>query len=373
MRLIDYKVECAWIGLPVVEGFAPSNTTVVVHNNELLFQTRYVSYTKHLASEVFNPYGFDMCQNYLFDNPFYESRNFRWGNGKFNEIVYPTGEEVRFRGLEDARMVVWNGELYTYGVRCDKANGKTRIVIYTPDGREVVAQSPFDCDVEKNWMAVPDRPMTFVYSFKDYRVVVVKVEDDGSCRVVDNNNGNDTSEWLKNYWIHFNDIRGGSPLVKIDDGYLAVVHRQEWINTGLGIGNGYWYRHAIVRFDNNLNVVDITRWFILSHPLCEFCSGMAVYGDKVYLTYSVLDCIPMIMEFTLDGVMGLFGVEDDREEVDINYWEVVMVNLFNNGHVRSAGVLANWLLTLGFENPLYIDLYRPALGVEEYMKIKYRR
>ena len=363
MILTDYNVEYAVLGLPVVDGFAPSNTTVVVYNNELLFQTRYVSYTKHLASAVFNPYGFDTNQNYIFDKPFYESRNIRWGGGNFTEIIYPVGDDAYFRGLEDPRMVVWNGELYTYGVRCDKANGNTRIVIYMPDGREVVAQSPFDCDTEKNWMAVPDRPMTFIYGFRDYSTVIVKVEDDGTCSV----EISDSDDWTKENWVHFNDIRGGSQLVKIDDGYLAVVHRQVWENTN------YFYRHAIVRFDNNLNIVDMTRWFVLSHPVCEFCSGMAVFGDKVYLTYSVLDCIPMIMELTLDGIMSLFGVEDEREEIYISYWEGAMVRLFNVGHVRSACVLANWFLTLGLENPLFISLYMPMLSTEEYMKIKYRR
>lgn len=365
----DYKNESAWIGLPAVEGFAPSNTSVVVYDDELLFQTRYVSYTKHLASELFNPYGYDCNQNYRFDSPYYESRNYRWGvgQGRFEEVVYPSGEDVMFRGLEDARMVVWNNELYTYGTRCDKAGGDARIVLYTPSGEEVVVRSPFGCAVEKNWMAIPDRPMHFVYGFRDYKVVVVKVCADGSCEVLEND-GAVNMDWYTAGDVHFNDIRGGTPLVRIENGYLAVVHRQEWTY------GGYCYRHAVVRFDDRLNLVDITRWFQFMHPVCEFCTGMALKDGKVYLTYSVLDCVPMLMEFTLEGLLSLFGNDDfDTDATNVLYWEGVMANLYNGGQVRSAGVLANWFMTLGYDTPDLLAMYQPLLSVEDYMKIKYRK
>lgn len=72
--------------------------------------------------------------------------------------------------------------------------------------------------------------------------------------------------------------RGNTPLVKVDGGYLAIVHcviepdEQHTIKT--------YYNH-FVKYDNNLLPVLFSRPFKLTNKEIEFVTDLKLIGDEV--------------------------------------------------------------------------------------------
>jgi hypothetical protein len=240
-----------------------------------------------------------------------------------------------FKGLEDARFVVWDGELYVYGTRCDLIQDCSSIVIYTPRGEEIIARSPYSHSIEKNWMAIPDKPFTFVYGFIDGCTTVVKVDMYGVCSIegsIDN----------KNNKTLLQGVRGGTPLMEVSDGYIAVVHKQTYDN------NKYFYRHAFVHFDEELRVKKVSRWFIFINDVCEFCTGLTMKGGKVYVTFSILDCVPYLMTVGLEDLMYYIynrTTKYNEYVFDNNYYNYLIDTLQTQRQYKSVAIIANYVLT----------------------------
>lgn len=362
MLFLEKNFNIELITLPSVEGYAPSNTSVVNYNDELVFQTRYVSYSKHFTSNRFNPFDLPLNQNYIFNGSCYESRNFRYHGDKFEEVDYYKNVDYlcMFKGLEDARFVIWDEELYVYGTRCDLIKDRSCIVIYTPEGEEIIAKSPYSRSIEKNWMAIPDKPFTFVYGFIDGDTIIVKVERDGDCRVaysIDNKNNRDL--------LH--GVRGGTPLMKVSDGYIAVVHKQICDN------NSYSYRHAFVHFDEELRVKKVSKWFIFINDVCEFCTGLTMKGDKVYITFSILDCVPYLMTVGLEDLMYYIynRTTKDNEYVFDNKYYIDLIDILQKlRQYKSVSIIANYVLTHNYISAL-LPLYLEEMDLKMFLKIKY--
>lgn len=88
--------------------------------------------------------------------------------------------------------------------------------------------------------------------------------------------------------------RGNTPLVKVDGGYVAIVHgvidvdEQHKIKT--------YYNH-FVKYDNNLLPVAFSRAFKLTNREIEFVTDLKFIGDEVQIGVTENDDTPVVMTF----------------------------------------------------------------------------
>lgn len=94
-------------------------------------------------------------------------------------------------------------------------------------------------------------------------------------------------------------FRGGSQLVPVDDGWLALVHE-------VSEDDGYrFYEHRFVRFDETFAIV---AW---SPPFCfretraiEFAAGLACHGNRLVASFGVRDAEAWLVELDLLEVLA---------------------------------------------------------------------
>lgn len=283
------------IGYPtrILKGkFSESNITCVWYRDNLILNSRLINYVKLFQSPKFKPIdSINNSQIYIFTEDGFTSLNIISKFGKDNkiydikEVDYSKYDTVNsyYKGLEDCRLVVWNNKLYAYGTRWDKIQDRGCICLYELNDmfkpeKEIVIKPQFDNKCEKNWAAVCDKPFTFVYSHNP--LIVVKVNDNGDCNVIKRNEINDELR---------DTIKGSTQIVRYDENmYVSLVHTNNYYTDG--DINHYDYLTAFVFYDNDLNIIKISDWFVFNSPMCEFTCGLVVNGDDVYITYSQLDC-----------------------------------------------------------------------------------
>jgi hypothetical protein len=300
--------------------YSATNPTCVVFGENLVFNSRLVNYRKVLQNDEMSFTGVNRNQTCLLHNYGFNSRNVMFGLYGENiswasETNYPVGDQSLFyKGLEDCRLVVWDGVLYAYGTRWDVGAGDTaRICLYQLDGnlqpiKETVVESPFGLKIEKNWAAVEGKPFTFIYQYDP--VVIVRITDlnTGACETV----RNDDLETPYDSWFP---TRGSSQVVRISDNmYISIVHTADTSESECGMLD-MRYRSAFVLMDNDFNIIKTSDWFVFRTDMSEFCCGIAVFGGFVWIPYSQCDCTVNILKIPLDGLLRFVDGDNENSEL----------------------------------------------------------
>jgi len=189
-----------------------------------------------------------------------------------------------FIGLEDARLVKWDGKLYLCGVRRDTTtNGEGRMELSEiVDGKEVnryrIEPPNGHTYCEKNWMPILDMPFHFVKWSNPTEVVKVDINTLSSETIVH-----------KEQSISFpRDIRGGSQVITYKDFYIAVTHEVDlWMNQKNNKDAHYY--HRIIVWDKEWNIVQYTDEFKFLGANIEFCCGLAHKDDEFIMTFGFQD------------------------------------------------------------------------------------
>ena len=201
-----------------------------------------------------------------------------------------------FEGLEDARVIYWDENLYLCGVRRDvKDNGEGRMELSKIDfindswveteRTRIPAADNDTAYLEKNWMPVIDKP----YTWLKWSSPLEFCKYDKDKNILTNwFNGN-----LKQCY------RGDSHLANIDGNYYCFVHDvlNYQLNSKTNARISY-YQHYILKFDNNLNPIGKFGPFQYDNRFnVEFGCGLAYDGENCYLTYSENDATAYIIKF----------------------------------------------------------------------------
>ena len=220
-----------------------------------------------------------------------------------------------FHGLEDARLTYWNGKLYGIGVRRDvKPNGEGRMEFQeieysfegTPYAKEVSRnriQPPIHLDsyCEKNWMPILDKPFHFVKWSNPTEVVVADLETNKSEQV----------HIGEKYIYVGRDLRGGSQLIKWNDGWLSVTHELVMMEGN----NEHHYKDAyyfsrFVHWDSNWNIIKTSSDFSFLDGRIEFTTGMIDFNDEFVLcTFGWSDSSGYIAKIPKTLINKLLNIE----------------------------------------------------------------
>jgi len=192
-----------------------------------------------------------------------------------------------FVGLEDARLVYWD-DYYLIGVRRDTTtNGVGRMeltkialdkenwVAKEVDRKRIPAPVPDASYCEKNWMPVLDRP----YHFVKWSSPVEVVEYDGT----------QTKQVSVRQGIQLaKDQRGGSQLIRWGNCYISITHEVDLFKNYLNQKDGI-YRHRLCVYDDQLNLVGLSKEFSFLDFRIEFCVGIAEYQGDLLISFAVAD------------------------------------------------------------------------------------
>jgi predicted GH43/DUF377 family glycosyl hydrolase len=194
-----------------------------------------------------------------------------------------------FIGLEDARVVKWNGILYITGVRRDtKTNGEGRMELSEIDNVEsskeisrVRIEPPNDPDsyCEKNWMPINDMDYHYIKWANPLEIVKVNPINGTSETVI-------TKTFKEVTDGH--DMRGGSSVVKWKEYRLCVIHEVDFWQNENDNKDGI-YNHRIIAYDEDWNIVKYSDVFKFMTGRIEFVCGAAVIENDLVITYGYHD------------------------------------------------------------------------------------
>jgi hypothetical protein len=230
-----------------------------------------------------------------------------------------------FIGLEDARIVVWDGKTYLCGVRRDTTtNGVGRMElseIY--DGREInryrIEPPNGYTYCEKNWMPIVDMPFHFVKWSNPTEVVKVNILK-GTSETILLKNQTELKDIKR-------DLRGGSQVIPFKDFHIALTHEVDLWNNEKGNKDGQYY-HRFIVWDKDWNVIKKSDEFKFLGANIEFCCGMAIKDDEFLITFGFQDTTSFLLSVPCEFVEQYIGLSV-KKEVE-NYGEVILTNTLNN-------------------------------------------
>lgn len=195
-----------------------------------------------------------------------------------------------FHGLEDARLVQWNGQYFLVGVRRDTTtNGQGRMeyswididkdawTIKETKRVRIPAPEPDSSYCEKNWVPILDSPYHFVKWTMPTEVVVA-----------DPNAERCYQKFVKHTPASPADQRGSSQVIRWGSMYIAVMHEVNLFKNYLQQKDAI-YSHRLAVWDEHMNFVGLSKEFSFLDARIEFCVGAALFEDDLLISFGFQD------------------------------------------------------------------------------------
>ena len=283
-----------------------TNSSVLVIDDKILVNIRNVSYTLYHSElnkfeHTWGPLSYIHPEN---DN-FLRTENHIAELNEDLDVIYHTKIDTskfdtydpqwEFVGLEDCRLVEWENKIYICGVRRDLDTIGT--------GRMELSELEFNNSKVKevSRYRIPGPPPDTEYCMKNCTPIVdkpfhlLKWTNPTAVMKFDPN-GEDSEVFTTTEYIPgFNDMRGGSQVIKYKDGYLTLIHETELYNSEQGRKNAT-YKHRFIYWDNEFKNQRFSKLFSFLNAKIEFCCGFAEYKDNFLLTFGLTDNAAYILK-----------------------------------------------------------------------------
>jgi hypothetical protein len=215
-----------------------------------------------------------------------------------------------FVGLEDARLVQWDGIYYCIGVRRDTTtNGVGRMELSKIEldktnwsAKEVSriripAPGNDSSYCEKNWYPILDKPYHFVKWTSPAEIVRTYPELPARCEQISHK---------ENISVQI-DQRGGSQLIRWNNLYISITHEVNLFNNYLSQKDGV-YRHRLCVWDDDLNLIGISpEPFSFLDARIEFAAGAAVYNNDLLISFGFQDNAAFVLKVPNNVVEDMIG------------------------------------------------------------------
>lgn len=219
-----------------------------------------------------------------------------------------------FHGLEDCRLVRWDGRLYICGVRRDTTpNGVGRMEMselrIDEESRKVTEISRFRIPIpgnnenasycEKNWVPILDRPNEFLKWSNPTEVVHVNRQRTLTTTT-------HLGEFVPNA-SQF-DWRGGSQLLRVGDVYMHFVHETDLYFTELGRKDATYRHRVLLRDPETMEIVGKSEPFSFMNGKVEFCCGLApnpINPDNLLITFGFQDNAAFLLNIPSSEIFSL--------------------------------------------------------------------
>jgi hypothetical protein len=200
-----------------------------------------------------------------------------------------------FVGLEDVRLINWNNTVYGIGVRRDLDKIGT--------GRMELSELEFTSTgvKEVSRYRIPGPPPDREYCMKNCTPIegmpyhLLKWTNP-TCLMKFDPSGGKTEVFETNEYISgYNDMRGGSQVIKYKDGYLTLVHETELYSSEQGRKDAT-YRHRFVVWDKDFKNQRFSKLFSFMNIKIEFCCGLAEHNNDFLITFGAQDNAAYILK-----------------------------------------------------------------------------
>ena len=195
-----------------------------------------------------------------------------------------------FVGLEDARLVQWDGNYFLVGVRRDMDTIGTGRMEYSKISIDkenwsvkevhrvrIPAPEPDNSYCEKNWYPINDKPYTFVKWTSPTEIVVANPIEPGIEQL-----------FVRHTIPAPADQRGSSQIIQWGEMYICITHEVNLFKNYLEQKDAI-YRHRLVLWDKQLNLIGFSKAFSFLDARVEFCVGAAKLGDELLISFSMQD------------------------------------------------------------------------------------
>jgi len=199
-------------------------------------------------------------------------------------------------GFEDARLFWWKGRWWATATVCDLTpEGRREIaLLHLDEDRAIVRAEPlrgsWSVHAQKNWMPIVDHDrdvVKLIYATHPTTIFDLVDADDRdvprlSWHVADRHAVGCPTDVVDGPFAHGR-LRGGSQAVRVDDGWIFVVHDVAFP------GSGRIYLHRFALLDDQLELVALSDPFYFEQLNIEFCAGLATMGGELVASYAVND------------------------------------------------------------------------------------
>lgn len=245
---------------PIDEGSSKFNPSLCLYRGNIYYTLRKCNYTRNYTELVHSP---SVCdESECFKSTFILFK----GDEKLFEV---SSEVLEPNGIEDARLFVFNDELY---VSCSKLTQERTIpiVVYkiNLDKRRLEYVCQYGEYMEKNWMNIPET-LDFVrwpgYERYGFTTGVIT------------------------YGKPQTSLRGSTRLLNYKNGYIGICHTSSWHYIPIVNNFGLVYFHYFVLFDKDLNITKKVPFRITRDIPVEFIPGLEYVDSNFFITYSLMD------------------------------------------------------------------------------------
>ena len=202
---------------------------------------------------------------------------------------FPDKQLWEFVGLEDCRIVRWDGKLYMTGVRRDLdtvGTGRMELseIEISESGVKEVAQYRIPAPgnnqsyCEKNWMPILDLPFHYVKWTNGTEIVKYDIQTNTTTTVKSVN-------WKDLGCV---DLRGGSQVIPLGDYHFCLNHETFLFQSEQNRKDGI-YKHRFTVWDKDWNIIKVSPQFSFLNAEIEFAVGMCEYGDDYLMTFGFQD------------------------------------------------------------------------------------
>lgn len=246
----------------------------------------------------------------------------------------PYNPQWEFQGQEDARILRWDGKIYTTGVRRDDnkdGRGRMELMHLSEVGAHELSRLKVkaldeNSYCEKNWMPIKDMPFHYVQMTNP--TVVVKV----------NPKTGDTTEVVRKERAtgfvdeKFDLLRGSSQVVRWGDHWVAIVHTCElWLTANDRKYSRYC--HVFVEWDNDWNIVKMSPLFNFADYGVEFTCGMELHDGKFYIPFAIEDNFVFLL-IVDENIIRKFIDNDESVKMADQYPNITAMNVTCPQHAR---------------------------------------
>jgi hypothetical protein len=294
-RILDIgeKIE---LNQEIYGDFIPTSTALIKYNNEIIANIRYVNYRIQSDGSYIMSLNNNLSRNetvrtknaFLKLNRKYEpDSNLTF---MYEKIDSKLGKETNILGLEDIRLFERDNKLKCIATSREFSTNSTNSMIicdYNLDTNTIengsIIESPNPEECEKNWIPIIDNII-----YKWFPLQIGKIE----------NNKLMITKTIQTPII-FKHLRGSSNVVEYNNQYWVVVH-------GVKYTTPRKYYHMIVVLDKEYNINKYTVPFYYDTYSIEYCLGLLIDNNIIYMSASRNDSNPIIVKTNIKDVNKLF-------------------------------------------------------------------
>jgi hypothetical protein len=200
-------------------------------------------------------------------------------------------------GIEDLRLFRWRGGTYGIGAGTSPKPGGgwgvQQVLLHIEAGAiraHWPLPSPIGAPVEKNWATlVVGDDLLLIYTLQP---LVIYRFAHGALHIVS----------ARPPVSNATDLRGGTPFIPYNDGYLAIAHLAPLQARGL-----WFYRHVAVIADAEGRPSQVSEPFFLARKGIEFACGLAETPDGFLLSYGCNDSTAHHLTLPRDSIPRLLA------------------------------------------------------------------